>query len=134
MTANPLIGVVLADAMEGVRDAWRWLLAAQPWAVVAAEAASIAEALAAPGDVVLSGLRFGDGAVDRLIAAERRPVVVWTFLPPDERDGIDVGGAAAVVGPGELRARLGPALFGAVQVPGPSATATPPRRAARREA
>lgn len=134
MTANPLIGVVLADPMAGVRDAWRWLLAAQPWAEIAGEASTIAEALAAPGDVVLSGLRLGDGAADRLIAAERRPVVVWTFLPPDERDGVDLSGSAAVIGPGELRERLGPALREAVQLPAPSATATPPRRAARREA
>jgi hypothetical protein len=96
--------------MEGVRAAWRWLLSAHPWAEVTAEAGSLAQALTAPGEAVLAGLRFPDGPADRLIAAERRPVVVWTFLPADERTDVDLVGAAAVIGPGELRDRLGHVL------------------------
>lgn len=95
--------------MEGVRAAWRWLLAAHSWVQVTAEASTVAEALAAPGEAVLSGLRFPDGAVDRLIAADRG-VVVWTFLPADERAEVDLAGAVGVIGPGELRSRLAAVL------------------------
>jgi len=124
--------------MEGVRAAWRWLLAAHPWVQVTAEAATVAEALAAPGEAVLSGLRFPDGAAERLIAAGRG-VVVWTFLPADERAEVDLAGAVAVIGAGDLRAELGAALFTTLDTTlgwaaGYSAGATPPRRAARREA
>lgn len=134
MTANPALGLVLAHPMEGVRAAWRWLLAAHPWVEVTAEAVTVRGTLAAPGDAVLAGLRFPDGAVDLLLAAERRPVVVWTFLPADERSDVDLAAALAVIGPGELRDRLGPALRAAVHRSAASASSTPPRRAARREA
>lgn len=146
MSANPTLGLVLADPMEGVRAAWRWLLAAHPWVEVTAEAATVAAALEAPGDAVLSGLRFPDGAADRLIAAGRG-VVVWTFLPADERAEVDLAGAVAVIGAGDLRDELGAALattlattLATIQsatvggAAGYSAAATPPRRAARREA
>ena len=134
MTANPTLGLVLADPMEGVRAAWRWLLTAHPWVQVTAEAATVAEALAAPGEAVLSGLRFPDGAVDRLIAAGRG-VVVWTFLPADERAEVDLAGAVAVIGAGDLRHELGAALVTTLgRAAGYSAGATPPRRVARREA
>lgn len=115
--------------MDGVRAAWRWLLAAHPWVHVTAEAATVREALAAPGEAVLSGLRFPDGAVDRLFAAER-PVVVWTFLPADERLDVQVDAAVAVIGPGELRAQLDTALRRAALH---SDAGTPPRRATRRD-
>lgn len=117
VSANPepstRLRLVLADPMDGVRDAWRWLLAAWPGIDVAAEAGSVAGALASPGDVVLAGLRFPDGTAADLIAAGR-PVVVWTFLPPDERTEVDLTGAATVLGAGTLRDRLGSALLQAV--------------------
>lgn len=120
MSANPDVHVpvrlVLADPMEGVRDAWRWLLAAHPDLAVSAEAATVVDALAAPGDVVLAGLRFADGTAAELIAAGR-PVVVWTFLPADERAEVDLGGAAEVLEAGTLRSRLGGALRQAAGVP-----------------
>jgi hypothetical protein len=129
-----VLGLVLADPMDGVRAAWRWLLAAHPWVEVTAEAATVRDALAAPGEAVLSGLRFPDGAVDRLLAGPR-PVIVWTFLPADERADVGLDDAVALIGPGELRAALGTALFTALgRAADHSAAATPPRRAARREA
>lgn len=114
------VAVVLADPMEGVRDAWRWLLAADPRVTPGAEAATVAEALGAPGAVVLAGLRFADGTAQDLVRAESRPVVVWTFLPPDERAGLDLSGAQAVLGPGELRSGLTRALVAASGVSGSS--------------
>lgn len=102
--------VLLADPMAGVRDAWRWLLAAHADLPVAGEAATVAEALAAAGELVLAGLRFPDGSVERLIAAERRPVVVWAVLPADERADVDLRGAAAVLNAGELGDRLASVL------------------------
>jgi hypothetical protein len=109
-TPGQPVRIVLADSMQGVRDAWRWLLAADRRLLVSAEAGSVAEAVAAPGDVVLSGLRFADGTAEDLLWRESRPVVVWSFLPPDERDGMRLDAAAAVLGAGELRGGLVRAL------------------------
>lgn len=113
MSANPdvpaPVRLVLADPMAGVRDAWRWLLSAHPDLTVGGEASTVAEALAASGDVVLAGLRFADGTATALIGAGR-PVVVWTFLPADERPDVDLAGAAAVLDAGTLRSRLAAAL------------------------
>lgn len=106
MEANRELRVLLADPMEGVRAGWRWLLAGRPGLVVAGEAATVAEASAAPGDVIVSGLRFADGTAADLVATSGRPVVVWTFLPADERADVDLAGAAAVLTAGQLRARL----------------------------
>ena len=114
VNANPVVpgtvALILADPMAGVRDAWRWLLAAHPLAKPGAEAETVAEALSAAGDVVLAGLRFADGTAADLIAREDRPVLVWTFLPSDERADVDLSGAAAVLEAGRLRAELGGAL------------------------
>ena len=107
--ANRAPLVLLADPMEGVRAAWRWILSAEDGIGVAGEAGSVAEAVSTDCDVVLSGLRYADGTAADLIAAAAAPVVVWTFLPEDERD-IDLSGAAAVLRAGELRQRLAAVL------------------------
>lgn len=118
VNANPVVPgavtLVLADPMGGVRDAWRWLLAAHPLARPGAEAATVQEAIAAQGDIVLAGLRFADGTAADLIARETRPVLVWTFLPADERADVDLSGASAVLEAGRLRAELGGAVAQAV--------------------
>lgn len=120
VSANPdvraPVRLVLADPMAGVRDAWRWLLAAHAGFAVSAEASTVAEAVAAPGDVVLAGLRFTDGTAADLLATGR-PVVVWTFLPADERADVDLAGAAAVLEAGTLRSRLAAALRQAAGAP-----------------
>ena len=95
--------------MEGVRAAWRWILSAERRIRVAGEAGSVAEAAAVRCDVVLSGLRYADGTAADLIARTAVPVVVWTYLPADER-GVDLSGAAAVLEAGDLRGRLAAVL------------------------
>ena len=118
VNANPgSTRVVLADPMEGVRDAWRWVLAGETGLVVSAEAGTVRDAAVAPGDVVLAGLRFPDGTAADLAAGDR-PVVVWTFLPADERGEIDLSRAAAVLPAGTLRERLAAALRQAAGEPG----------------
>jgi len=110
MSIPVAITVVLADPMDGVRDAWRDLLAGQADVHVAGEAASVAQALATAGAVVLAGLRFPDGTAADLIAQDPRPVVVWTFLPEDERRDVSLDGAVAVLKAGTLRTGLLDAL------------------------
>jgi DNA-binding NarL/FixJ family response regulator len=95
--------IVLVDAMAGVRAGVRWVLAGSGL-TVAAEAGSVAEALAAPGEVLVTGLFLPDGTAADL-CADTRPVVVFTWLPADERD-VDLSAAAAVLRTGSLRAEL----------------------------
>jgi hypothetical protein len=77
-------------------------------AEVAAEAGTVAGARAAVGAtasrasggaavVLVAGLTFPDGTAADLLGPALPPVVVVTWLPPDERE-VDLAGAAAVVG------------------------------------
>lgn len=107
--ANHAPLVLLADPMGGVRAAWRWILSGERDIGVAGEAGSVAEASSIDCDVVLSGLRYSDGTAADVVARTAAPVVVWTYLPADERD-VDLSGAAAVLQAGELRDRLAAVL------------------------
>ena len=105
--------IVLVDAMEGVRDALRWLLSREPDLVVTGEAGTVALAAGMPADVVVTGLRLADGAAADLAAAGRR-VVVHTWLPPDEYPAQLTAGVCAVVRHGALGRLLAPAIRQAV--------------------
>lgn len=93
--------VCLADRYEGVRIVLRERLEAAGAVRVVAAAGSVAavrSALAAlPEDVVLvTGLRFADGTAADLLTGPRR-VIVFSWLPPDER-AVELTTATAVVG------------------------------------
>jgi DNA-binding NarL/FixJ family response regulator len=137
-----VLEIVLADPVPGVRAGLRWLLRDAGDIVIRTEAGTIAEARAADGAVVVAGSGFPDGSTADLRGGGR-PVVVYTFLPADERD-VDLSGVAAVVRSGELRDRLADAIRMAVAThgsrPDGGDTTTPdsrrvtdaPRRARRR--
>ncbi len=104
------IAICLAERYEGVRIALREQLEGSGVAQVVAEAGTVAQARAATGatttaTALLTGLTFPDGtAADLLdlldlsdLLDPALPVVVYTWLPPDERE-VDLGRAAAVVG------------------------------------
>lgn len=107
--SDPLHTVLLVDRMAGVRDGLRWILDGAADIEVVAEAAGIAEAAREPGAVVVSGLVLPDGVAADL-ARQGRPVVVHTWLPPDERPDGSTDGAAAVVRHGRLRTDLAAAV------------------------
>jgi DNA-binding NarL/FixJ family response regulator len=93
--------VCLADRYDGVRVALREVLQAAGLVRVVAEVGTVAQARAAaavlpPGGVLVVGLTFPDGTAEDLLAV-RPPVVVYSWLPADER-GVDLAGAAAVIG------------------------------------
>ncbi len=111
-TAGEPVTVVLVDAMAGVRDGLRWVLATTRDVVVVAEAATVTTARDAPGAVVVTGLHLPDGTAADLVS-QARPVVVHTWLPPDERADVELSGAAAVVRHGDLRAQLAAAVVAA---------------------
>ena len=104
--------VLLADARPGVRAALRWLLSSDPSIAVVAEAGGVAEARGldlAGVDVVVAGLQFCDGVAADLVALGR-PVVVHTWLPPDEWPDAWGQGCAAVLRHGTLRELLAPSV------------------------
>lgn len=101
--------------MAGVREGLRWLLAPNEDLVVVGEAGSVAEARVAEGDVLVCALEFPDGTAEDLVGA-RRPVVAYTFLPPDER-GPAPEGVTALLRSGELRAGLPAAIRAAAGRP-----------------
>ena len=99
--------VVLVDAMPGVRDGLRWVLASAFDVAVAGEAATVAGAETVQAQVVVSGVRLPDGVAADLCG---RPVVVHTWLPPDERSALDLAGVAEIVRHGRLRTHLADAI------------------------
>lgn len=103
--AVPLTTVVVAEALAGVRHALAAVVTSTPGLDVTALAATVAEALTSPGAVVVSGLLFPDGTAEALCGLGR-PVVVVTTLPADEREEVNLSGAAAVVRYGDLRRDL----------------------------
>ncbi len=112
---NPVsvLRVVIAEPMAGVRSALAALLRAEGLQVDA-QVPTVAQALAAPGEVLVAALRFADGdAAD--LCAHPRPVVVVTPLPADEHDGVDLCRAAAVLRHGHLAARLAAAVRAAAE-------------------
>lgn len=101
--------MILVEGLEGVRAAWRWILAGEEDLAVSAEADGVAGARAAAGEVLVAGLRLSDGTAADLCAGPR-PVVVVTSLPADERTDVDLSRAAAVLRTGTVRATLASAV------------------------
>jgi CheY-like chemotaxis protein len=96
--------ILLVDRYAGVRTALAQRLAAT--ARVAAEAGSLGEVrrcLRQPLDAVVAGVALADGDVRQLAEVVRsgpaphRPLIVYTWLPPDERPA-EVAAADRVVG------------------------------------
>lgn len=105
-----VVSVVLAARLAGVRAAWRWVLENEEGLRVAAEAGSVAAAVAAAGEVIVADLMFDDGTAADLCAGSR-PVVVVTALPADERAEVDLAAASAVLRTGRVRRGLAPAIL-----------------------
>jgi hypothetical protein len=93
--------VLVVDRYAGVRIALGRALAAAGAGLIEAEAGTLAAArtqlVAMPADgIVVAGLQLPDGPVSDLFG-RGWPVIVYTWLPPDERE-VDLDGADAVVG------------------------------------
>ena len=103
--------MLLVDAMPGVRQGLRWTLGDAADIVVSDEAGTAAAARRVTDvDVIVTGLLLPDGSAADIAAAVAIPVVVHTWLPPDERDPAWTLGVAAVVQHGLLRAGLARAI------------------------
>jgi NAD(P)-dependent dehydrogenase (short-subunit alcohol dehydrogenase family) len=87
------VPICLVDRYDGVRVALAEALAARGAAVVVAEGRDAGAVRGASAALVVAGLDAGD--LPALLAG-RVPVVVYTWLPADERP-VDLAGAAAVV-------------------------------------